>query len=191
VNLEEEKMDFKILYFLNGLHNPVLDKIMVGFTMFGEKGIFWISLAVILLFFKKTRKCGLLMLISMFIGIIVGNGILKNVVQRSRPCWIDDSIKLLVANPKDYSFPSGHTLASFEAAITILLHNKKWGIAAILLAICVGISRLYLFVHFPTDVLAGAILGTIIAIAVYFVSKKVIASKQMKNEKENNSEVEE
>mgnify|MGYP003571522005 CR=1 FL=1 len=184
-------MDFDILYALNNIHTDLLDKVMIGITYLGEKGIFWIGIAIILLFFKKTRKCGIFMLISMAIGVIIGNGIIKNLVARPRPCWIDESINLLISNPKDFSFPSGHTLASFEAAITILLHNKKWGIAAILLAICVGISRLYLFVHFPTDVLAGAILGTIIAIAVYFVSKKVIASKQMKNEKENNSEVEE
>ena len=173
-------MDFQILYFLNGWHNPILDKIMIGFTMLGEVGAFWIALAIVLLFFKKTRKCGLLMLISMFIGIIIGNGALKHLVQRSRPCWIDQSIDLLVKNPKDYSFPSGHTLASFEAAVTIFLHNKKWGIAAILLAICIGISRMYLFVHFPTDVLAGAVLGTIIAITVYVVADKIIKSRSEK-----------
>lgn len=183
--LEEEKMDFGILYFLNSLHSPILDKIMYVFTMFGEGGIFWIALSVVLLIPKRTRKCGLLMLISMFIGIIIGNGILKNLVRRDRPCWIDESVELLVKNPKDFSFPSGHTLASFEAAITILLHNKRWGIAAVILAICVGISRMYLFVHFPTDVLAGAVLGTIIAISVYLVSNKIIKSRKKTNETEN------
>lgn len=166
-------MDFQILYALNSIHSEVLDKIMVAITYLGEKGIFWIGLSIILMFFKKTRKCGLFMLIAMAIGVILGNGILKNVVARQRPCWIDESIRLLVANPKDFSFPSGHTLASFEAAITILCFNKKWGIVAIITAIMVGISRLYLFVHFPTDVLAGAILGTIIALLVYFFGNKI------------------
>lgn len=166
-------MDFQILYALNSIHSEMLDKIMIGFTYLGEKGVFWIGLSILLLFFKKTRKCGILMLISMAIGLIIGNGIIKNLVARQRPCWIDESINLLIKNPKDFSFPSGHTLISFGAAITILLFNKKWGIVAILTAIMVGISRLYLFLHFPTDVLFGAILGTIIALLVYYFGNKM------------------
>ena len=177
-------MDFGILYALNGIHSEVLDKIMVGITYLGEKGIFWIAIGIALLFNAKTRKCGIFMLISMAVGLIIGNGIIKNVVARQRPCWIDDTINLLIANPKDFSFPSGHTLASFEAAITILFFNKKWGIVAIILAILIGISRLYLFVHFPTDVLAGAILGTIIACTVYFVGNKVQDKFLNKNKKD-------
>ena len=180
-------MDFEILYALNGIHSEVLDKIMIGITYLGEKGIFWISIGVILLFFKKTRKCGLFMLISMMIGLILGNGLLKNLVARQRPCWIDDSIHLLIANPKDFSFPSGHTLASFEAAITILLFNKKWGVVALITAILIGISRLYLFVHFPTDVLAGAVLGTIIAVLVYNIGNKIEKKYFNKKNIENNN----
>ena len=177
-------MDFEILYALNGIHSEVLDKIMIGITYLGEKGIFWISIGVILLFFKKTRKCGLFMLIAMGLGLIIGNGILKNVVARQRPCWLDPTINLLVKNPKDFSFPSGHTLASFEAAITIMFFNRKWGSAALVTAILIGISRLYLFVHFPTDVLGGAILGTIIACTVCLVGNKI--SKNISNKKDTN-----
>ncbi len=181
-------MDFGILYALNGIHSEILDKIMVGITYLGEKGIFWIALSIILLFNAKTRKCGIFMLISMIIGLIVGNGLLKNIVARQRPCWIDDTIKLLVANPKDFSFPSGHTLASFEAAISILLFNKKWGIVATIVAIMIGFSRLYLFVHFPTDVLAGAVLGTIIAILVHFVGNKIWDKIKSKNKDEKSAD---
>ena len=181
-------MDFEILYAMQNLHSPILDKIMVAITYLGEKGIFWISIGVILLFFKKTRKCGLFMLISMMLGLIFGNGLLKNLVARQRPCWIDNTINLLVANPKDFSFPSGHTLASFEAAITILLFDKRWGMAAVVTAFFIGISRLYLFVHFPTDVLAGAVLGSIIAVTVYHlgnkIEKKISEKKKQNNEKE-------
>ena len=167
-------MDFTILYVLNNLHTDILDKIMIGLTYLGEKGIFWIILAIILLFNKTTRKCGIFMLISMSLGLLIGNGLLKNIVARQRPCWIDTSINLLIANPKDFSFPSGHTLASFEAAVTIFLFNKKIGILAIILATFIGISRLYLFVHFPTDVLGGALLGIVIAMSVYFTGNKII-----------------
>ena len=166
-------MDFGVLYALNNIHTEILDKIMIGITYLGEKGIFWIGIAIVLLFLKKTRKCGFFMLVSMMIGLIIGNGLIKNLVARQRPCWIDQTINLLIANPKDFSFPSGHTLASFEAAITIFMFNKKWGMVAIITAILIGISRLYLFVHFPTDVLAGAILGTVIALSVYYFGNKI------------------
>ncbi len=160
-------MDFKILYFLNVLHCEALNKMMIFFTNLGDAGIVWILLAIVLLCFKKTRKCGLLILIAMGIGLIIGNGLIKNVVKRARPCWLDSSIPLLIKKPLDYSFPSGHTLASFEAFVMIFLHNKKWGIVSGLLAVLIAFSRLYLFVHFPTDVLAGAILGTVISIVTY------------------------
>ncbi len=160
-------MDFKILYFLNDLHCEALNKMMIFFTNLGDAGIVWILLAIVLLCFKKTRKCGLLILIAMGIGLIIGNGLIKNVVKRARPCWLDSSIPLLIKKPLDYSFPSGHTLASFEAFVMIFLHNKKWGIVSGLLAVLIAFSRLYLFVHFPTDVLAGAILGTVISIVTY------------------------
>lgn len=170
-------MDFKLLYLIDQLHNDILDKVMIFITNLGDSGIFWIVLALILICIKKTRKCGILMLISMLCGVIIGNGILKNLVRRARPCWIDTTIPLLISNPTDFSFPSGHTLASFEAAIMIFLHNKKWGIPAILLAFAIAFSRLYLFVHFPTDVLGGFLLGMSISILVYYIYEKRIPQK--------------
>ena len=184
-------MDFTILYALNNIHTNVLDKIMIGITYLGEKGIFWMLIAVILLFNPKTRKCGIFMAISMAIGLIIGNGLLKNIIARNRPCWIDNGVNLLIANPKDFSFPSGHTLASFEAAVTIFLFNKKYGIITLALATLIGISRLYLFVHFPSDVLAGAVFGTLIAIGVYTIGNKVIYRLNKDEEEELEPEEEE
>ena len=174
-------MEFEILYAINNLHNPILDKIMIAITSLGNAGLIWIGIAVGLLFVKKTRKCGILMLISLALGLIIGNGFLKNIIARERPCWIDENIKLLIPRPDDYSFPSGHTLASFEAAVMIYLHNKKWGIISLILAVAIAFSRMYLFVHFPTDILAGMILGTGISLAVYYGHKKI---KSIKVEKE-------
>jgi len=171
-------MELEILYFINNLHNPILDKIMIALTNLGNAGIIWILIALILMIIKKTRKCGMLMLISMIIGLILGNGILKNLIQRPRPCWIDTNVLLLIPNPTDYSFPSGHTLASFEAATMILLHSKKWGVVAIILAILISFSRMYLFVHFPTDILAGLILGILNSVAVFYGYSR-IKSKQI------------
>lgn len=170
-------MDFNILYWIDKLHHPVLDKIMIFLTNLGDAGILWIAIAVILLFFKKTRKCGILMGVSLICGLILGNGLLKHLVARQRPCWIDTTIPLLIPNPTDYSFPSGHTLASFEAAIMIFLHNKKWGSISILVALGIAFSRMYLFVHFPTDILGGAILGSCIALAVHKIAKKIEKKK--------------
>lgn len=176
-------MEFEILYAINKLHNPILDKIMIGITSLGNAGLIWIAIAIFLIFIKKTRKCGILMLISLVSGLILGNGILKNLIGRDRPCWLDPNIPLLIPNPLDYSFPSGHTLASFEAAVMIFLHNKKFGVISLILACLIAFSRMYLFVHFPTDILGGIILGTLISLAVYYGYEK-IKNKRTKVEKE-------
>ena len=166
-------MDFQILYFINEFHFEILDKIMILITHMGTKGIFWILVGVILLLFKKTRKCGLTVLIALLFSLIVGNILLKNIVARPRPCWIDETINMLIAVPKDYSFPSGHTFASFAAAVSVFLYYKKAGIAAVILAFLIGFSRLYLFVHFPTDVLSGAVLGICAAFASRCIVNKI------------------
>lgn len=169
--------EFSFLYFLQELHNPVLDKLMVGITMLGDAGIIWILIALAMLFSKKYRKCGIGMAISLVLMLLLGNVILKNLFMRERPCWIDTSVALLVKNPHDYSFPSGHTFASFVGAVTILLNHKKEGIAALVLAVLISFSRLYLFVHFPTDVLASIVLGTGIAFLVHFLVEKYMRRK--------------
>ena len=83
----------------------------------------------------------------------------KPLVARERPCWIRDPVQLLIDMPKDYSFPSGHTQVSVVSAMAIFQNNRKWGIAAFVLASLIAFSRLYLYVHFPTDVLAGIVIG--------------------------------
>ena len=176
-------MEFEILYAINNLHNPILDKIMIAITSLGNAGLIWIGIAVGLLFIKKTRKCGILILISLVLGLILGNGILKNLIARERPCWIDTTIPLLIPNPHDFSFPSGHTLASFEAAVMIYLHNKKWGKISFVLAVLIAFSRMYLFVHFPTDIICGAALGSLISILLYD-GYEIIKSKKTNEEKE-------
>lgn len=162
-------MEFQILYALQKIHGPLLDKLMAGITFLGDKGWFWLLLAVVFLCIKKTRPLGAAMVISIAAGALVGNLILKPLVARQRPCWLDQSVALLVASPRDFSFPSGHTLVSFEGAVSILLYRRKWGWWALALAVLIAFSRLYLFVHFPTDVLAGAALGTAVALAVHRV----------------------
>lgn len=171
-------MEFSFLYWLQELRNPFLDSLMPAVTFLGNGGWFWIILGVILLAGKRTRKTGLAVLLSLLAGLIIGNLFLKNLVARSRPCWIDPSVPLLIGVPQDYSFPSGHTLASFEAAVSVWFYNRRWGTVLLVLGVIIGFSRMYLFVHFPTDVLAGALLGTVIAIAVCSLLEKLKPAKQ-------------
>jgi len=151
---------------------------MKEITSLGDHGMFWILTGVVLLCFKKTRLMGLCVILSLAAGLLIGNTFLKNMIARERPCWIDNSVPLLINNPRDYSFPSGHTLASFEGAVSIWLYNRKWGTAALILAALIGFSRMYLFVHFPSDVLGGLVLGVLIAVLVHFIVERGKISKK-------------
>lgn len=165
------EFEIKILDFVrDNLACPLLDTLMSIITKFGDGGIFWIAVAVIMIIFKKTRKTGISMGAALLIGLIVGNLLLKNIVARTRPYDVNTNIELLIKRLSDYSFPSGHTLASFEAAVVLLIRDKRFGIPAIILASLVAFSRIYLYVHYPTDVLGGIILGTVIA----FIACKLI-----------------
>ena len=166
-------MEMNILHALQELHNPVLDSIMVFITSLGNAGAIWIVLSIIFICIKKYRKCGITMAVALLIFGIFGNVIMKNVFARSRPCWIDDSVKMLIKIPKDYSFPSGHTSVSFAGAFAIFLYYKKAGIAAFVLASLIAFSRLYLFVHYPTDVAAGVLIGLLCAAASFFIVRQI------------------
>jgi len=170
-------MELEILQYIQNIHNVILDHIMVGATYSGSLGAIWILLAIFFILTKKYRLCGITMIISLIMCFLVGNVLLKNIIARSRPCWIDSSVALLIKNPTDYSFPSGHTLASFASAMTIFLYHKKEGIIALIWASLIGFSRLYLFVHYPTDVLGSILLGIAISIIVTLMVKKQINIK--------------
>ena len=154
---------------------PFLDKVMPIITLFGDKGIFWIAVALILIIIKKTRKTGVMMGTALLLGLIIGNVILKNAIARTRPYDVNTAMQaeLLVKALSDFSFPSGHTLASFEAATVLMIRDKRFGIPALILAILIALSRLYLYVHYPTDVLAGALLGVFIGIFACFLVDKI------------------
>ncbi len=173
-------MELQFLHALQGLHNDVIDAIMIFVTTMGNAGILWIGLGVILAVIPKTRKCGVLVLISMAISFLLGNLILKNVFARPRPFHVDNSVTLLIPEPSEYSFPSGHTLNGFTASVMIFLHYKGVGIAALIMAALIAFSRMYLFVHYPTDILGGIALGIVDAVLVYQVAKRVMAKKGLK-----------
>ena len=154
-----------------------LDAVMPIITLLGDAGIFWIAVAVVMILIPKTRKAGLSMGVALLIGLLVCNVALKPLVARIRPYdyqlqHFGKTIQLLVATPHDFSFPSGHTIASFEAAVALSIHHKKLGAAAMVLAVLIAFSRMYLYVHYPTDVLASVVLGTAIAFLAAFLVKK-------------------
>lgn len=151
--------EFAYLNFIQeNLRSSFMDKFMVFITYFGEYGIFWILVAIGLIFHKPSRKYGLVLATALIIDIVCLNGIVKPLVQRVRPCYINQ-IHLLITAPSGYSFPSGHSGVCFTAAFALLFaKNKNW-IFAMILAVLVGFSRNYLYVHFPTDVLGGLVIG--------------------------------
>lgn len=160
------------------LTNPFLDTVMPYISSLAHSGEFWILLALILLCFKKTRKAGMAMGIAMACGYLIGNMGMKNLFARTRPYDMTE-VELLVAKLHDFSFPSGHTLVSFEAATALTVYHRRWGIAALVLATVIAYSRLYLFVHYPTDVLAGALLGVGIGLAACWVTNRLWARKKV------------
>ena len=146
------------------VHSAFLTMFFRIVTLLGEGGIFWIAVAVILLFFIKTRRSGICIGASLLIGVIVGNGIIKNVVARPRPYDAIAGIESVVSHLSDYSFPSGHSLCCFEAATALAMNRTKWAIPAYVGAVLVAVSRLFLFVHYPTDVICGALLGVLFGV---------------------------
>lgn len=161
--------DFPILDWIQAnLHSGFMDAVMPIVTLFGDGGIFWIAVALLMLISPKTRKIGWSMGVALILGVLVCNVTMKPIIARIRPYDLHaelfgDEIKLLVKTPHDWSFPSGHTIASFEACTAIMIRNKKMGIPATILAILIAFSRLYLYVHYPTDVIfsffAGILFG--------------------------------
>ena len=165
-------MELQILYAISEWHSPILDKIMIFITSLGNAGVFWLCLSIILAIIPRTRRCGICMLLSMALTFILGNLILKNVVARPRPFTVATEVVLKIAKPLEYSFPSGHTMSAFSAATALFLFHKRWGVAALLLAAAIGFSRMYLFVHYPTDILAGVVLGCVDALLIFRLTYK-------------------
>ena len=156
--------------------NPALDKIFTFITHLGDEGILWIALALILMCFRKTRKIGIVMGMALIFGLLFGNLTLKNIFQRPRPFdtpgALLDGDSLLIPRPGEYSFPSGHTTSSFAAAFGIFFFHKKWCIPALVIAALIAFSRLYVYVHFPSDILGGTLLGFACALLAWFLWTK-------------------
>ena len=183
--------DSVILNWFQSIQNEFLTVLFKAITFLGEGGLIWIALGLCLIAYKKTRWVGISVLLALLFSLLVGNVTLKPLVARPRPCWRNSLVDLLIQNPKDYSFPSGHALSSFAAAMAIFMNHRKMGVAsfasvtalylsgerrigliALVISCLIAVSRLYLYVHYPTDVLAGMLFGLILGFFAYWIATK-------------------
>lgn len=166
------------LSWLEGLHDLLacrfFDGLMPLISLPGNGGIGFILLALVLLVIPKTRKYGLSMALALVLDLLLVNLCLKPLVCRVRPYDLGIRYPLLVGRPGDFSFPSGHTAAAFAAALSLRPAGKRVWVPMTVYAALMGFSRIYLMVHYPTDVLAGAVCGTLCGLAggAFFFGKK-------------------
>lgn len=161
--------DNRILKKLAAKHTPVLNKILVPVTKSGNNGYIWFAICIPLLLLNKYRLTGFTVILAMIISGLTGEITIKHIVGRVRPCNRDFGKDLLIKHPAHYSFPSGHTSSSFAVAMVMFFMLPALFIPVLLYACLMGFSRMYLLVHYPTDVIAGVFLGTLcgsVAVAV-------------------------
>ena len=171
-----------LLFLQESVRNPILDSIMIFITSLGNGGMIWIAETILLLIPKKTRKAGIMSAVALLGSLIINNNIVKNIVQRPRPFVTFTDLQIIIPTPSEFSFPSGHTSSSFAAAAVFYRHlPKKLGIPSVILAGLIGFSRLYVGVHYPTDVIAGVLMGILLSyLAEYLVN---LFAKKLKKPK--------
>ncbi|MDE5789519.1 MAG: phosphatase PAP2 family protein [Clostridia bacterium] len=173
-------MDIAILKWVHQVfHDQTwLNYIMKYVTYLGEFGAGAIICAIALLIFKKTRWAGVAVACACVLDVLIVNVILKLSVNRARPWqtypdlgFQEFHLSIGVREPSDSSFPSGHTAALFAAAVALTMYYKVKGLPAIAVALLVAISRIYLCMHYPTDVLGGMFIGAACGVGGYFLMK--------------------
>ena len=177
------EIEIKILDLIQTIRTPLGDTVMCFITRLGDAGAVWILLAIILMIIPRTRKSGAVLMIALGVDIVLCNGILKPLIARIRPCDANTSIQLLIARPHDFSFPSGHTAASFAAVGALLFSGEKklWK-PVLVLAVLLAFSRLYLYVHYPTDILGGIVVGNVSGYVGYRIICKLEQRKMKRKE---------
>ena len=168
-------IDWTILEWIQSWHMSASDVVMTTVSRIGNGGLVWILLAAGLLTYPKTRKVGLAVAIALVLDLLICNGIIKPLVGRLRPFEINTGVALLIPEPSGFSFPSGHTTAAFSAAVALWFQKSRWFVPALLLACLMGFSRLYLYVHFPSDVLGGILLGIALGAMGSLAADKIMA----------------
>ena len=175
-----EALNLFELGLLQGLQQAVgcslLDKLTVAISTTGDKGIGLIILARVLLCIPKTRKAGAVVAVALVLDLLLVNLTLKPLVARVRPYDLGIDLNLITHHPSDYSFPSGHTAVAFAGAVALYAAGKKWMTAGLVYACCMGFCRMYLLMHYPTDVVFGALCGAACGVAALYLCKRVEAA---------------
>lgn len=153
------KADKKIIYAVQRLRNPKLDMFFRVFTHIAEYGIMWMAVTVLCFLFRPTRTLSIAFAIALAMCSVIGELILKPLIGRKRPFLDDPSVNVVVHKPRDYSHPSGHSTSCFSCATVLFFFDWRIGIVALIFALAIGFSRIYLFVHYPLDVICGALWG--------------------------------
>lgn len=164
-----------LMWIAQNIRCALLDPFMKLYTQLGNTGMLFIVLGLLMLLFKPTRKAGFSALCAMLIGLVVVNFTIKPLVSRPRPWLVMENFANLVPEKDPNSFPSGHTNSAFAFALAVCVAApKRWmKITAVCMAAVMGLSRLYVGVHFPSDVLAGAVIGSLCGLAGAWVVKTV------------------
>lgn len=163
-----------LLWIQECMRNDVLTPFWIAVTTLGNGGLIWLIGSALLLISKKTRKIGIMALVALAFSVLIDNVILKNLVARTRPYEVVPGLTSLIGAQNDFSFPSGHMGSSFAAAVVMYRGlQKNVGVPALVFAFLMGFSRLYVGVHYPSDVISGALIGTAIALFTYWAGTTV------------------
>ncbi|EOR27542.1 MULTISPECIES: phosphatase PAP2 family protein [Clostridium] len=171
-------IDLRILEIIRTyFSSSFMDSIMVLITKLGDRGLIWIIISVILLVSKKYKRIGITMIVALLLTSIIGEGIIKNIIQRPRVFNSINDIELIIKAPSSYSFPSGHTASSFAAAMVLGYYIKEYKYLFYFLAFLVAFSRLYLWVHYPSDIVGGMIFGIICGYIAIKIINNIVTKK--------------
>lgn len=163
MNLIQNIDNYILQYIQNNMRTPIMDIIMPVITSIGNRFTIWMLVGLILVITKKYRRYGLMIILSLILCFIIGNLSLKPLIGRIRPFDVAPLLDaLLIKPPTDFSFPSGHAMSSFASAVILFYMDKKVGSLALILSTLIGFSRLYLYVHYPSDVFCGMLIGILL-----------------------------